>query len=107
MWQLAAIAFCTMGWQLFPDGPLANYIITAVFAAGLCMRVGWRSRMWPAYAFGALVSMMTAGCGGLYVLQADGYSMLCDKGTGLPVSMITGLLAVLVGIWILVREKKS
>jgi hypothetical protein len=37
----------------------------------------------------------------------DCRSFLCDKGTGLPASLVSGLIALLLIVWLLIREKKS
>jgi len=107
MWHVALMVFAMTGWQFFSDGPLANYIISALLVAYLCARAAWRSPMWPAYGYGVAMALMTAGCGGMYATQADGYSFLCDKGTGLPISLISGLGAIALVVWVLIREKKS
>lgn len=105
MWHLALMVFVAFGWQLFPDGPLANYVITGLLVAYLCARLAWGSALWPAYAYGAVMGLLTAGCGGLYAAHADGYHFLCDKGTSLPVSLISGTLAILVAIYMMVRTR--
>jgi hypothetical protein len=110
MWHLLVIVAWVLGWQLFDDGPLANYIITALFVASLCIREAraqWHSRMWAVYGFGALNALATAVCGALYAAEMDCRSFLCDKGTGLPASLVSGLIALLLIVWLLIREKKS
>lgn len=104
MWHLLLLVAASWGWQLFPDGPLANYIMTGLLVAYLCGRLAWNSPLWPAYGYGGLVGLLTAGCGGLYAAEADSYHVLCDKGTGLPISIITAGLA-LASAALLIRSK--
>jgi hypothetical protein len=105
MWHLAILVFAAFGWQLFPDGPLANYVITGLLVAYLCSRLAWGSPLWPAYGYGALMALLTAGCGGLYASKADGYHFLCDAGTSLPVSLISGVLAILAAVFMMTRKR--
>jgi hypothetical protein len=105
MWHLVVMVFAAFGWQLFPDGPLANYIITGLVVAYLCVWLAWRSPVWPAFAYGGVIGLLTAGCGGLYAAQADGYHFLCDKGTSLPVSLISGVLAILAAVFMMTRKR--
>lgn len=105
MWHLLLFVVWAFGWQAFDDGPLANYIITGLLVAYLCVAHGWGSKLWPAYAYGAAVGLMTAGCGGLYAAQMDGYSFICDKGTSLPISIITGAGAILTAAYIARKRK--
>jgi hypothetical protein len=44
------MVFAAFGWQLFPDGPLANYIITGLVVAYLC---AWLAR--PPSIVGAVI----------------------------------------------------
>ena len=107
MWHLAVVAAATFLWQAFPDGPLAFYIINALFVAFLCVRAALKEPMWwQVYAYGAVMALLTAGCGGLFIAKADGAAFLCDKGTGLPVSLISGI-GFLVLIVVLLKRKKT
>lgn len=107
MWLLLFFVVANFGWQLFHDGPLANYIITGLVLAALCGRLALRSKKHAiVYLYGGAMGLMTSGCGGMFSMKADGYRFLCDKGTGLPVSMITGLGALAVAMHLLARGKK-
>lgn len=102
MLQLAAFAAVFMGWQIFQDGPLAYYMACGLLIALLCIQ---RARAlggvaWAIYGYGASMGIMSATCGGLYAAKADGYSMLCDKGTGLPISLISGGALLLVAAYV-------
>lgn len=101
---LAALVFTYAGWQLFPDGPLAFYALCGLLVALLCLQQARRpgiGRMWAVYAYGIAMGLGTTTCGGLYAAQADGYHFLCDKGSGVPISLISGGLALAVAVYIL------
>ena len=99
---LLAVVFVFTGWQLFPDGPLAYYILSALLGVVLLTLVGAAlGGDWALVcAYGAIVYAMTAGCGSLFAASADGFHFLCDRGTGLPVSGFTLTLGILVLLWI-------
>lgn len=102
MLQLTAFAAVFMGWQAFPDGPLAYYMACGLLIALLCIQ---RARAlggvaWAIYGYGAAMGTMSAACGGLYATQADGFSMLCDKGTGLPISLISGSALLVAAVYV-------
>lgn len=95
MLELLAV-YC--GWQFFADGPLAFYVTVGLWVAWRMVLLGFERRgaWWPACLFGVWLGLMQAGCGLAYV--ADGRSFLCDKGTGLPVSLL--VLAVACGVMV-------
>lgn len=94
---LFAFAFVFMGWQLFEDGPLAYYIEAALLIAALSIRLAFNEpELALAYACGAVLALLTAGCGALFSIGASGKEFLCDKGTGLPVSMVSGAIILVV-----------
>lgn len=93
MLRLAAFAAVFLGWQLFPDGPLAYYVACGALICALCIERAHSIKTataWVIYGYGAVMGAMSSACGAMYAAQADGYSMLCDKGTGLPISLISG-----------------
>lgn len=106
MWWLAAFVFTNMGWQLFPDKPLAFYIINSLLVLALCIKQAAGSKIAVVFIYGAIMAAMTAGCGGMYAAQMDGYHFLCDKGTALPISLFSGLGAIGVIVYLLQRKKK-
>lgn len=110
MLRLAAFAAVFMGWQFFPDGPLAYYIACGALIAALCIERAHSIKTktaWIVYGYGAAMGSMSAACGGLYAEQADGYSILCDKGTGLPVSLISGSLLLVAAAYVYKQGNKN
>jgi hypothetical protein len=96
IWVLAAMVSTWMGWALFSDGPLAYYMAAGALLALLSYLLKDRGGAWvPVAWYGVSIGSLVFTCGGLYGAEADGYSFLCDKGTGLPVSTFTGLGAVI------------
>ena len=94
--RLSGVVVVFMGWQLFDDGPLAYYI-----GAGLL--IGWLAteraitapgKAWAVYAYAAACGLSSSACGAMYAAGADARHFLCDRGTGLPVSLLSGLLAL-------------
>jgi hypothetical protein len=104
MWQLAIIVAANMVWPAFKDGPRAFYVISALLIVYLCVLLAWKSKLWPVFLYGALMALMTAGCGAFF--EADGSRFVCDSGTGAPVSLISGLGALLLIGYMLARGKK-
>lgn len=106
--RLAAVAAVFMGWQLFDDGPLAYYIGAGLLIAALSIERAFTSpgRTWAVYAFCACEGITTSACGGMYVAHADARHFLCDRGSGLPVSLFSGLLALACAAYLL-RGKRD
>jgi len=102
---LAVFVVWGFGWQLFDDGPLANYVITGMIVAFLCLDKARSSALWVVYLYGAIMGLMTSGCGAMYAAQMDGYHFLCDKGTSLPISLITGMGALAAAGYLIVRKR--
>lgn len=105
MWLLFAFVFSNFGWQLFDNGPLANYVITGLLVFLLSVLNARKSELWVVYLYGGVMGLCTSACGGMFILKMDGYAFLCDKGTGIPVSLISGLGAVGVAGYLLARKK--
>lgn len=101
-WFLAFVAVA-MGWQAFEDGPLAHYITEAALCCALCIAAarGRGAQAWAVFGYGALTSGLTAGCGALYAARADGRHFLCDRGSAMPVSLLTGLAGIAVAVFLL------
>lgn len=99
---LLAVMLVFTGWQLFPNGPLAYYVLSALALMftliWIATRVGRECALVALY--GALQSGMTAACGGMYASSMDGFHYLCDRGTGLPVSGITLTTGLLLAAWL-------
>lgn len=106
IWHVLIIAVVFIGWQLFPDGPLAYYMLTGLLIGWLCLQIAAHKggRWWAVYGLGAGVGFLATTCGGLYAIKADARAFLCDKGTGLPVSLFIGLAAIAVAVYVL-RDK--
>jgi len=102
-WWFVGMLLVYMGWQLFADGPLAYYIAAAAFTGALCIRAAWGrgARAWAVFGYGALMAGLTAGCGVFYAAHADGRHFLCDRGSGLPVSLVSGLAGIAVAVFLL------
>lgn len=102
VWWFVAFAATFMGWQVFEDGPLAYYIAAALLTCALCLRAaqGRGRRAWAVFGYGAFLSACTAGCGALYAAHADGRHFLCDRGSGLPVSLVSGLAGIAVAVYL-------
>lgn len=109
MKTFAAIVLTYVGWQLFPDGPLAFYTLCGLLVALLCLQLALKpvGRMWAVYAYGVAMGLGTSACGALYAAQADGYHFVCDRGTGLPVSLVSGGLALAVVVYLLKGRGKK
>ncbi len=104
---LFAFAAVFLGWQLFEDGPLAYYIAAALLIAGLCVKLAIKEpELALAYACGTVLALLTAGCGALFSLGASGKEFLCDKGTGLPVSMVSGAVLLVVAALMLRKGRR-
>ena len=99
--QLALLAatlttYLTPGF--FPDPALAQYVMRGwlgcLFVFGLLR--GWRLSP-AAAAVIAVWEASTAICGTLYPVAPDAFEGLCDKGTGLPLTLpfLTGSLLAL------------
>ena len=101
-WFVAFVA-TFMGWQLFQDGPLAYYITAAVLTSALCIRSAWGRgvRAWAVFGYGAAMSGLTAGCGAMFATHADGVHFLCDRGSGLPVSLVSGISGIAVAVYLM------
>jgi hypothetical protein len=107
MWRLAAFAVYAFAWQLFSNGPLAFYVIAGVTTAWLCIELAIKSerKLWPVFGLGAAMAFLTSGCGALFVANTDGFRFMCDQGSGLPVSIISGLCFV--GVLVYVAGSKK
>lgn len=94
--RLVGVAAVFMGWQLAPDGPLAYYIGAGLLIAWLALEraVTAPGKAWAVYAYAAFCGLSTSTCGAMYAAGADARHFLCDRGTGLPVSLLSGLLAL-------------
>lgn len=104
---LFAFAAVYLGWQFFEDGPLAYYIATALLVAGMSVRLATKEpELVLAYACGTVLALLTAGCGALYSVGASGKEFLCDKGTGLPVSMVSGAVILVVAALMLRKGRR-
>lgn len=96
MARVLILAVWMYGWQVFGDKPLANYILTSLVVALLCVELSIKSaRWWPVYAAGAAWAIATAKCGQLYASLSDGYHMLCDKGTSIPTSLAVAVIVLM------------
>lgn len=93
---LVGICLVFMGWQMFPSPTWAYYIGAAVlmFAQFLSMAADSSGPMRWVFLYGAFNAATTAGCGALFAAHADGRHMLCDRGSALPVSLLTGLVGI-------------
>ena len=100
---LVAIMATFMGWQVWPNGPLAYYITAALLTCALFLHAAWvrGGRWWAVFGYGAFLSASTAGCGALYAAHADGRHFVCDRGSGLPVSLLSGVLGIAVAVYLL------
>ena len=105
--RVLILAVWMYAWQVFGDKPLANYILTALVVALLCIELAIKSaRWWPVYAAGAAWAIATAKCGQLYAWSSDGYHMLCDKGTSLPTSLAGAVIVLMLCLLALNTCKK-
>lgn len=84
---------------LFPDPALAFYIARGWLGVMLLFGL-WRGWSVGAtvFAVAAVFEASTALCGSLYPVTTVGFEGLCDKGTGLPLTLpvLAGALASMV-----------
>ncbi len=94
---LAVLAvYMLPGWA--PDPPLAQYIARGWLGVLLLFALwrGWRIGA-AVFAVTAVFEGATSVCGALYPLSTAGFEGLCDKGTGMPLTLpvLTGALVAL------------
>lgn len=104
---VAMIVGLYAGWQAFPNGSRAFYVMSGAFIATTMLMI-WHDRgpYWgPACSLGAVLGLLQSTCGMLFSDVADGRMFLCDKGTAKPVSAITLWLTLLVVAYYSTRRR--
>lgn len=104
---VAMIVGLYAGWQAFPNGSQAFYVLSGGFITATMLMI-WRDRgpYWgPACALGALLGALQSTCGVLFSSIADGLEFLCDKGTAKPVSALTLWLTCMVVAYYSIRRR--
>ncbi len=81
-------------------------MLNGLLVTALCIEQARKSNDWPAYLYGAAMGLTTSIGGLMYAAKMDGFRFLLDAGTGLPLSMVSGLGAIGVVTYLLARKIK-
>jgi hypothetical protein len=99
MVRLLVVLGVFLGWQAFADGPLAYYVLSNILITGLAIEGAINkkpNKEWAVYALCAFGGFTTSLCGALFSVDTDNKCFLCDRGSGLPVSLLFCLAALAV-----------
>ncbi len=98
-WLLVATLVVYLLPGLFPDPSWAQYVMRGILGVTFAWAL-WRGVRIPA-AIAAVIAVFegaTTVCGSLYPVSLSAFEALCDKGTGLPLTLpaLTGALVAAV-----------